>query len=72
MRGNLALGMNAKSPLQAIDQPTEGFLLLFGDAHHVPNAAGVVGGAADLSDGDRPLVSIDPLADLSAAMGEQT
>jgi hypothetical protein len=71
MRGNLALGTNAKSLLQAIDQPTESLLLLFCDAHHAPNGTGVVGGAAGLRDGDRPLISIDPLADLSAALGEQ-
>ena len=64
--------LSRKSPLQAIDQRPEGLLLLFGAAHQVPNAGGLVGGAAALRDGDRPLASIDPLADLSAAVCEQT
>jgi hypothetical protein len=51
--------MNAKSPLQAIDQPCERLPFLVFDAHHAPKATAMVDGAAGFRDGDRLLVSVD-------------
>jgi hypothetical protein len=46
--------------------------LLFFNAYHAPNAVGVVDCAAGFSDGDRPLVFVDPAVNLPAALSEQT
>jgi hypothetical protein len=71
-RGNLAGVTRGKSPLQVIDQPIENLQLLFFDARHAPKTTGLFDVATRFRDGDRPLVFVDPLVNVSAALYEQT
>jgi hypothetical protein len=73
-RGNLALalGPKGKSAVQVFDQAVDSFPVLFFDARHAPKIARAFGVFVGFRDGDRLLVSVDPVVNYSPALGEQT
>jgi hypothetical protein len=70
--GNLALSRNGKSPAQVLDQAVQSLPFLFFDARHPPERARAFDVAAGFRNSDRLMVSVDPVVDKAAVLGEQT
>ena len=70
-RGNDCVVTDRKSPLQVVDQSVDYIAFVFADAHHAPQALHLSGVATGFSDCDRPVVFVDPVADLKTALEQQ-
>jgi hypothetical protein len=70
-RGNACAVTDRKSPLQVVDQSVDYVAFVFADAHQAPQALHLSGVATGFSDCDRPVVFVDPVADLKTALEQQ-
>jgi len=68
----LGCGLSHKSALQVLDEGVERVPLLLFDARGAAEDAGAFGVAFGLRDGNRPVVTVDPLVDQPTVLSEQT
>src|SRR5438309_7991190 len=66
-----ASAISPEPPAQPFDNPVERLPFLFFAVQHAPEVGGAFGVAVGLADGDRLVVSVDPMLTEAPVLGEQ-